>query len=251
MPIGLLICDHIAPEFAGIAGQYPDFFAAWLPEVEWRLYWVVDNEFPASPEECDAWFCTGSKASVYDDEPWIQRLKTFVQAIAAAGTPYVGICFGHQMLAEALGGKVARAENGWCVGIHTFQPLQPATGFSLATLPGHLNLPMMCQDQVQVLPPGAVVLASGDDCPVAAMLVNGHMLGIQGHPEFPTEYSRALIQHRKPRIGEVKADAALHSLDLRADGEEVKKQILRFVRDVGDDSVDGDDRGGRGRGIGS
>ncbi len=228
MKAGLLICDHIAPEFAAIAGQYPDFFAAWLPDLDWAHYWVVDGAFPASVEECDLWVCTGSRASVYDDLPWILQLKDFVQALSAARKKYIGICFGHQMLAEALGGKVARAESGWCVGIHPFQPLQPATGFSLAPLPGNLNLPMMCQDQVQVLPPGAVVLASGEDCPVAAMLVNGHMLGIQGHPEFPREYSRALIQHRQERIGEAKAVAALQSLEQRADGEEVKKQILQF-----------------------
>src|SRR5690606_23965151 len=95
-----------------------------LPGFDWAFYDVVNDHFPESADECDAYICTGSRYSVYDDMPWIKELKHLVQELYQLQIPYIGVCFGHQMLAEALGGKVEKAAAGWCVGVHTFRVLQ-------------------------------------------------------------------------------------------------------------------------------
>ncbi|MCB9303244.1 MAG: amidotransferase [Lewinellaceae bacterium] len=126
MKIGLLECDHVAPPFRHIAGDYRDMFAAILPGLQLKPYDVCNGEFPENVEACDGYLCTGSKYSVYDDIDWIHRLKVFFHELYAAKKPFVGVCFGHQMMAEALGGKVAKAPVGWCVGVHEFAVLETA-----------------------------------------------------------------------------------------------------------------------------
>jgi GMP synthase-like glutamine amidotransferase len=118
--IGLLQCDHVRDEFRHIGGDYDDMFQRWL-DAHWRIYRVVDGEVPRHIGECDAYVSTGSRASVYDDEPWIHRLAGVVREIHAAGVPMLGVCFGHQMIAHALGGRVAKCSRGWSVGVHQFR----------------------------------------------------------------------------------------------------------------------------------
>src|SRR5688572_13154507 len=106
--IGLLQCDHVRDEYRHIGGDYDEMFQRWLP-AECRIYRVVDGEAPRNIGECAAYVSTGSHASVYDDEPWISRFAELVRAIHAAGAPMLGVCFGHQMIAHALGGRVAKS----------------------------------------------------------------------------------------------------------------------------------------------
>ena len=121
MKIGLLECDHVADKFVAISGTYPEMFAALLPEVEFQLYDVCNGEFPQSVDECDAYTSTGSKFSVYDEIDWILQLKDFVFQLYKNDKKFIGVCFGHQIMAEALGGKVLKSEKGWNVGIHPFE----------------------------------------------------------------------------------------------------------------------------------
>jgi GMP synthase-like glutamine amidotransferase len=128
MNIGLLQCDHVAERFQSIAGDYPAMFGAlfqrYAPEITLTPYAVCDDEWPEALDECDAYLTTGSRFSVYDDVPWIHRLKAFVRQLRDASKPYVGICFGHQMLAEGLGGRVTKAPTGWGVGVHACEITQ-------------------------------------------------------------------------------------------------------------------------------
>src|SRR5215211_7620985 len=121
MKVGLLECDHVADDLRHIAGDYRQMFAELFnrhaPQIELEYFDVCNRIFPASIDACDAYLTTGSKASVYDREDWIRDLKGFVQQLHDAGKPYVGICFGHQMLAEALGGKVEKTSRGWGIGV--------------------------------------------------------------------------------------------------------------------------------------
>src|SRR5919109_2643117 len=104
MKIGLLECDHVSEAYRHIAGGYPAMFASLLgryaPLLSLESFDVRNGELPGSPDTCDGYICTGSRYSVYDDAGWIQELKGLVRQLYSAAVPFVGICFGHQMLAE-------------------------------------------------------------------------------------------------------------------------------------------------------
>jgi GMP synthase-like glutamine amidotransferase len=231
MTIGLLECDHVRDEFRHIAGDYRDMFPSLFQPLvsDWQFvfYDVANGYFPSSIHDCDAYICTGSKYSVYDDEPWITQLKDFVGALYQAQKPFVGLCFGHQLLGEALGGKVEKSANGWCVGVHEFD-VQVVESWQ-SPQKQSVNLLMMCQDQIATLPPDSVVVATSGHCPVAIIKVGQTMLGIQAHPEFTKPYEQALIENRVERIGNEKAQKALKSLNQPIDNEVVAQWIINFL----------------------
>lgn len=227
MRLGLLICDHVSDAYLPWAGSYPKMFANWLADCTQEVFYVVDGQFPSSPEVCDAWLINGSRHSVYEEVPWILELKEFVKAIYASGRPCLGVCFGHQMIAEALGGRVAKSSHGWCVGVHSFSVesnqawmIPPRASF---------NLLMMCQDQVQALPPDAEVLASAEACPVGMFRVGENMLGIQAHPEFSPRYDRALMESRVDRMGQEVVKAGIASLNEPIDATLFAEWVKKFM----------------------
>lgn len=237
MKVGLLECDHVAAPFRHIGGDYRDMFPALLPGLQFELFDVCNGHFPESALACDAYICTGSKYSVYDDIPWIHQLKEFVREIHQAQRPFVGVCFGHQMMGEALGGKVRRAAAGWCVGVHSFTLLRQERW--MAPPESEYNLLMLCQDQVEELPPGSRVLARAADCPVGMFTVGTNMLGIQGHPEFSKGYVGALIQDRVQRIGEEKSRAGLESLSQATHTPAISRWISNFLERAVGEADDG------------
>ncbi|MCF0039166.1 glutamine amidotransferase-related protein [Dyadobacter fanqingshengii] len=214
--VGLLECDHVRDELRHIAGDYRQMFPALFlnvaPEWEFQFYDVCNGHFPPSVDACDIYICTGSKSSVYDQEDWITRLKAFVISIHQSQKTFIGVCFGHQILGEALGGKVEKSPAGWCVGVHRFQLTKRESWMEPFT--DSFNLLMMCQDQVMTLPPDATLLAETPDCPHAMFRVGERMLGIQAHPEFPKAYDQALMELRVERIGENKVELGIASLEL-------------------------------------
>ncbi|WP_031526226.1 glutamine amidotransferase-related protein [Dyadobacter crusticola] len=216
MKVGLLECDHVREDLMHIAGDYrqmfPALFSQVAPEWEFVFYDVCNGIFPDSVHECDLYISTGSKFSVYDQEDWILRLKVLVNDVYESGKKYVGICFGHQMLAEALGGKVVQGSPGWRVGVHSFSSIENAEWMQPEMQ--EFNLLMMCQDQVVAMPPNSTLLAKTADCSVGMFQVGPHMLGIQAHPEFPGIYNKALMELRLERIGQAKVDAGIASLAL-------------------------------------
>lgn len=229
MNIGLLECDHVLERFRPIAGDYQDMFAALFKQssLQFKPFDVCNGEFPPSPDDCDAYLCTGSRYSVYDDVDWIHTLKNFVRQWREAGKPFVGICFGHQMLAEAFGGKVGRSDQGWGVGIHSIAITQNEAW--MQPQESTCNLQFMHQDQVQQLPEDSVLLGHSAHCPTAMFRVGERMLGIQGHPEFPKAYSEALLLDRIDRIGAEVVLKALGSLDRATDEELTAEWIAKFL----------------------
>ncbi len=227
MKIGLLECDHVLPEFRAIAGDYRDMFRAFLPDVEFVFFDVCNGQLPPPGDDCTAYLCTGSRYSVYDDVDWILALKAFVRGLYGGPKKFIGVCFGHQMLGEALGGKVEKAATGWNVGAHTFNIVQQESW--MTPFQPRLNVLIMCQDQVVRLPENSTVLARTAACPVAMFRVGERMLGIQGHPEFPVEYEAALLESRRARIGDEKTDTGLASLTARLDGAVAAAWMRRFL----------------------
>ena len=232
MRIGLLECDHVRERYLPIAGDYSDMFEAMIalvdPEAEVVGYDARNGVLPARPDECDAWLITGSAASVYDDEPWIEPVADLVRAVHEARVPCVGICFGHQLLAHALGGRTERAEGGWGVGALAMEVLdaQPWMEPGLASA----TLLYSHQDQVTELPPDGRILASAAHCPIAMLAIGDDMIGMQAHPEFGADYVRALLEDRVDRIGQATTAAALATLYEPSDEVAVACWILAFVR---------------------
>lgn len=231
MKIGLLLCDHVRDEFMGIQSDYPDMFEALLPDFEFEVFEVCRNQFPDQVNNCEAYLVTGSKYSVYDDIDWINRLKKFVQEIQAAGKIFVGVCFGHQMLAEALGGKVKKSALGWSVGVNSFEMV--ASQDWMQPNLKQINLLMMCQDQVQQLPPNSRLLAAAAKCPIGMFSVGKRMLGIQAHPEFSKAYDQALMESRVDRMGAETVQSGIQSLKMPVHQSEISQWIANFLAQFG------------------
>lgn len=227
--IGLLQCDHVREEFRHIGGDYDEMFRHWLP-VDWRTYDVTAGEIPRVPDECAAYVCSGSRASVYEEQPWIDDLAAFVRKLHGAGVPMLGVCFGHQMITHALGGRVTKCCRGWGVGIHRFQVSihEPWMEAPLDSF----NLPMSCQDQVEELPECATILAGNAHCPVG-MYRAGSLLGLQGHPEFCANYAKALMLHRADLVGAECVSSALPTLDDPIHSKQLAEWTLNFFHFCG------------------
>lgn len=141
---------------------------------DYAVWNVVDMDFPDGPDAADVWLLTGSKHGAYEDHPFIPPLEELIRAIHTSGRRMLGICFGHQIIAKALGGTVEKFEGGWAVGRQSYE---------IAPL-GQLHLNAWHQDQVTKLPEGAEVLGGNDFCRNAALLYDDHILTIQPHPEL-------------------------------------------------------------------
>jgi GMP synthase (glutamine-hydrolysing) len=206
---GLLLCDHIPNHLQDIQGDYDEMYASLLSGINVKTYFVCDGVFPSDVNECDSWLIGGSRRSVYEKESWIRRLFDMALEIHEKRIKAVGICFGHQLFAQAAGGAVRRSENGWCLGNCEFNVPDSA---ALMGAPQHFRMLMLCRDQVTRLPEKAILFAQHEKCVNAGFLLGSHCLCIQGHPEFSNEYLEAVIKDRKGIIPESVANAALQSL---------------------------------------
>ena len=230
MHIGLLACDEVAERFRHIAGGYQQMFETLLsphvPDLLLTRFDVQAREIPVDVQMCDAWITTGSRASVYDDAAWIGALSTFVRKVAESDRPFVGICFGHQLLAQTLGAEVKRAQGGWGVGVLPMSVLRSQPWMTPAR--STVRLQYMHADHVTEPPVGGTLLGQAPHCPVAMFQWGTRLLGIEAHPEFPASYARALIEDRRARIGEHEAEQALARVDEPVDSQVVAGWIARF-----------------------
>lgn len=198
MKIGILQCDDVTEELQVEFGNYPAMFETMLgeiaPDMQFVTYRVVAGVFPKSLHDCDGYITTGSRYGVNDDLPWIDTLEEFVAALAQETIKFVGICFGHQVLAKVLGGEVTESDRGWAVGVSINRIGLQKEWMSPAQK--MLNLVVSHHDQVSSPPPGIEVLASSDFCPYYMFQYGEHMMSVQGHPEFSKAYSDALMDRR-------------------------------------------------------
>ncbi|WP_422664927.1 glutamine amidotransferase-related protein, partial [Aeromonas salmonicida] len=118
MRLGILDCDRLDPDLADHFGPvYSEMFIkgfrALAPELEFRIWSALDGELPDDLQECDAWLITGSRHDAYSDLPWIQALRAWIRLAHDADVKLAGVCFGHQVIAQALGGEVVKSTKGW------------------------------------------------------------------------------------------------------------------------------------------
>lgn len=223
MKIGILQTGYVPEELSAEHGDYPQMFKKLLNEedFEFESFAIVDNIFPKSIDECDAWLVTGSKHGAYEDHVWIPPLEDLIRKIYAANIPLVGICFGHQIMAQALGGKVAKFGGLWGVGAQEYSHPDGTKTRLLA----------MHQDQVVEKPEEAEVIATNDFCQFAGLAYKKRALSFQPHPEFTPHFMEQLIKARAgTAIPMEQATPALQDVLAANDASLYAKKIASFLK---------------------
>jgi GMP synthase-like glutamine amidotransferase len=229
--IGIIVCDHFPPETSAAAGgEIPDLYRRLLSgtgdSLTFREYDAANGELPTNLDECDGWILTGSRADAHGDDPWVADLLEWIRTAIATRERIVGVCFGHQAIAQALGGTVERAAT-WKVGPHTLT-LDATIWFAEATV----ELNAMHRDVVTRLPPGAVVAGRGTTAEVPAFRVADHVFCVQDHPEFSAPVTRKIIEGRRERLGEACATDGLERLQTTpTQGDVVGRYLVDFLLD--------------------
>ena len=222
MKIGILQTGHSPEEMLEAHGNYSDRFSAMLGghDFTFETFSVVDSVFPAGPQDADGWLITGSKHGAYEDHAWIPPLEDLIRAIYASTTPMIGVCFGHQIIAQALGGKVEKFDGGWSVG---------RTQYTLDGAPVALNA--WHQDQVVVRPDQARVVGHSDFCANAMLAYGDHVWTIQPHPEFGADFIDGLIRTRgKGVVPDAQLEAASAALLLPTDNAGIATRMAAFFK---------------------
>jgi GMP synthase (glutamine-hydrolysing) len=219
MKIGILETGRPPRELQDRHGTYADLFMRLLGRygLDFDSYAVVDNVFPGSVHAADGWLITGSRHGVYEPHDWIPPLEHFIRTSLDEGVPMVGICFGHQIMAQAMGGKVEKFSGGWQVG---------GTEYKVGGEP--MRLIAWHQDQVVEKPESAVCFAEADGCQYAALAYGRTGLSLQPHPEFDPDFSRDLLEARGNILPEGVRDYAAGSFDAELAAPKAADMIARF-----------------------
>jgi len=224
MKLAILETGHPPGDLEEKFGSYPAMFADMLgPEFEVESFDVPAGELPGDPAEHGAYLITGSPAGVYEPLPWIDPLCNFIRAADQA--KMVGICFGHQVMAEALGGYVEKSDKGWGAGLHHYSVVRNKPWMDGAKA---IAVPASHQDQVVQQPPNTDVVTSSPFTPYAGLAwTDRPAISFQFHPEFAPGYAKALIEKRYDIVPD--PDAAIASLDAPNDNALVAEWIRRFL----------------------
>lgn len=223
MHIGILVTGHVPDDLADEHGDYGAMFRRLMAEegFSFTTWKVVDGEFPDSPEDADGWLITGSRHGAYEDHPWIPPLEQFIRDAFEADRPIVGVCFGHQIIAQAMGGRVEKFGGGWSVGPQVYHfPDGPRT------------VQAWHQDQVTQAPEGAETVASNDFCAHAALLYPRKAYSVQPHPEFDDRFVSGLIEARGPGVvPDTQLAQARDTLGKPLDSKALAHQFATFFRE--------------------
>jgi GMP synthase-like glutamine amidotransferase len=230
MDLGILETGSPPGDLQQRFGSYGDMFRQMLgPDYDYSYYDVRGGQLPEQVGRHDAYLISGSATGVYDSEPWIEPLKQFIQRSSGQAS-MVGICFGHQIMAEAYGGRVTKSPKGWGAGLHSYG-IQRRADWMNSDVELTLRIPASHQDQIVDLPPGAKVLAASEFTPYAVLeYPERRAISFQGHPEFSPAYATALIDLRRgTRYQQDFADTAVASLQQPNDARRVASWIRNFL----------------------
>ena len=229
--IALLQLDEVEPDLQPRFGNLAKMMKSMLDRTA-LCGFVVDvfnlpaGEEPVNLSEYDGFLLTGSRSSVFEELPWIQRLLTLIRAIHDLRIKTVGICFGHQAIAQALNGQVVRHPEGWGVGVHQYE-VSPTFRYGTRIDKESVSLPCCHQDQVVALPTNARKTLSNQFCENAGFVIDDHVFAIQAHPEFSVQYLECILRRIEHRVGE-RTESALSSLQCATDNSLIADYIARF-----------------------
>jgi GMP synthase-like glutamine amidotransferase len=227
--VGILETGSPPPPLQERFGSYAAMVQALLGrEHEFATFDVRNGELPQGAESCTAYVITGSASGVYDGDAWIDALKDFVRA-ASGRNAMVGICFGHQVMAEVFGGKVIKSPRGWGIGLHRYDLQDRAAWMDDAR---SIAVPASHQDQIVQLPADARVLGGSEFTPYGIVeYPQRRAMSLQSHPEFTPDYASALIElRRSSKYTAEQADRALATLREPNDRERVGRWLGQFLR---------------------
>ncbi|PZX18298.1 GMP synthase-like glutamine amidotransferase [Palleronia aestuarii] len=227
MHLGLLQCGATPEALDPVHGSYPALYGRLLGTgFEWTTWRVFDDEWPDGPGDAEGWLVSGSRHGAYEDHAWIAPLEALLRDIAASGRPLVGICFGHQIVAQALGGRVEKFGGGWSIGRRAYE-IDGETW--------HLNA--WHQDQVVVPPSGARTFAANDFTLHAGLAIGENILTLQPHPEFSPDYIADMIASREGgKEPQHLLDAARDALPLEVDNGRMGRRLAEFFREKARDA---------------
>ena len=226
--LAILDCEHVTETINGF-GEFGDMMVDSFNSIgfkpDFEIFDCKRGDLPGSVKDFDGYVIMGSYSGAYDKDLWIYDLGNFIKdTVENSEGKIVGICFGHQMIGQSLGGKVEKADYGWGIGCHALHLEQKKFPVQL---PGRLNLLFSHGDQITTLPDGAKVIGSADHCPFAMISLENRILGLQAHPEFSVEFLRKLIHKHTPHFGVETARKAIESLNTQPDS----KAMLHIIQD--------------------
>ena len=202
MKIGILLVGRASEDLVEKYGTYAEMLIALINSeghnFEFKTFNILDSVFPENHSVCDGWIVTGSPHGVYEDHSWIPTVSQLINDIYNANMPIFGVCFGHQLIAQALGGHVEKSIKGWGLGLHTYKIDNSAS--YMGNLSKELTLNICHQDQVLDVPEGATIYARSQFCENAGFYIKDKVLTMQAHPEFKVDFTEALLNARREVI---------------------------------------------------
>ncbi|MEL6585924.1 MAG: type 1 glutamine amidotransferase [Pseudomonadota bacterium] len=224
MRIGILLAGHTPDHIQQTHGDFDSMFARLLGGNGFTFAaWDVEHlEFPDNPHDADGWLISGSRHGAYEDHAFIPKLEDFIRRVYTSNVPLVGICFGHQIIAQALGGTVEKFDGGWGLGRHVYET---ADGRQLALNAWH-------QDQVVVLPADASPVARNAFCENAMLVYGSRAFTVQAHPEFEPDLVADYITHRRGTgtYPDDRLDQAARALAQPLDNAHLGHAIATFLK---------------------
>jgi len=220
--------EALKVQFGPYASMFKRLLQPLAPELSFSVSRPYKGETAPRPSTFDALLITGSPAGVYEGHPWIASLEELIQQTAAIAKPQIGICFGHQLMAQAFGGTVEKSSKGWGVGLHDYNVSTQTSWMTPA--PSQIRCAVSHQDQVIKTPPGAKVIAGSSFCENGILEYNqAKAISFQPHPEFDHDFLEALLRYRKDRIPQAVAEQGLTSLRTTSDRQLIARWIITFL----------------------